>query len=260
MKVAGLANGISPTAVVSDQAHIGNGVSIGHYAVVESGARLEEGVQVGPMAVICGSARLGHGVLVFPHAVVGADPQITYPESGPGGTAEIGAGTVLREGATVHRGSHGGSTVLGADCLVMASGQISHDCRVGDGVVVGQGAGLGAHVTVGDHATIGVQAGVHQWVRIGALAMVGPLARATRDILPMTLADGNPALHRRVNSVALSRHGVGTEDQAVLARLLVALSGGSELPPLAGKFGDIVAEFLNETSRRGLAVFARSIR
>jgi len=90
--------------------------------------------------------------------------------------------------------------------------------------------------------------------------MVGPLARATRDILPMVLADGNPALHRRVNSVALSRHGVGTGDRQVLARLLVALAGGGDLPPLAGKFGDIVAEFLGESSRRGLAAFARSIR
>jgi acyl-[acyl carrier protein]--UDP-N-acetylglucosamine O-acyltransferase len=120
MRVAGLAGGISRTALISADAHLGAGVSIGHGAVVEAGAYLDDGVQVGPMAVVCGSVRLGRGVLVFPHAVIGADPQIRDPGLAAFGTTEIGPGTVLREGATVHRGTEGRSTVVGADCLVMA--------------------------------------------------------------------------------------------------------------------------------------------
>lgn len=250
MRVAGLVSGIAATAVISAEARLGAGVSIGHGAVVEAGAYLEHGVQVGPMAVICGSARLGRGVLVFPHAVIGADPQIRDFRPEAGGTTEIGPGTVLREGVTVHRGTEGGSTVVGADCLVMANSHISHDCRVGRGVVISQGAGLAGHVTVGDDATIGGMAGVHQWVRIGELAMLGALAKATRDILPMALADGNPATHRRANTVGMRRRGIGADDQHRITRDLAALAAGEDAT------SDHIVAFLDAPSRRGLAAFA----
>jgi UDP-N-acetylglucosamine acyltransferase len=258
MKVAGLTSGIAGTAVISAEAHVGAGVSVGHGSIVEAGAYLDDGVQVGPMVVICGSARLGSGVLVFPHAVIGADPQIRNPEPASGGLTEIGPGTVLREGVTVHRGTEGRSTVVGAGCLVMANSHISHDCRVGSGVVISHGAALAGHVTVGDDATIGGLAGVHQWVRIGGLAMLGALAKATRDILPMALADGNPAVHCRINSVGLERHGVGAEDQRAIARAFAAVAAGRDVvehPAAAG-----IVPFLRAPSRRGLAAFAPGAR
>jgi UDP-N-acetylglucosamine acyltransferase len=256
MRVAGLTSGISPTASIGAGAHIGAGVSVGHGAVVEAGAYLDDGVQVGPMVVICGSVRLSSGVLVFPHAVIGADPQIRNLRSEAAGTTEIGSGTVLREGVTVHCGTDGGSTVVGAGCLVMANSHISHDCRVGDGVVISHGAGLAGHVTVGDNATIGGLAGVHQWVRIGELAMLGALAKATRDVLPMTLADGNPAEHRRVNSVGLDRHGIGPDDQGSIVRAFAELASGRDLTAPPDSAAGRIAAFLRAPSRRGVAVFA----
>jgi UDP-N-acetylglucosamine acyltransferase len=255
MRVAGLAGGIARTAMISADAHLGAGVSVGHCAVVEAGAYLDDGVQVGPMVVVCGSVRLGRGVLVFPHAVIGADPQIRNPGSAPFGSTEIGPGTVLREGATVHCGTEGRSTVVGADCLVMANSHISHDCQVGRGVVISQGAGLAGHVTVGDDATIGGMAGVHQWVRIGELAMLGALAKATRDILPMSLADGNPASHRRANKVGMERHGVGAADQQRVDRVLSALASGGDPAEPPGSVADRIVAFLSTPSRRGLAAF-----
>jgi UDP-N-acetylglucosamine acyltransferase len=256
MRVAGLTSGIAGTASIDAGAHLGAGVSVGHGAVVEAGAYLDDGVQIGPMAVICGSARLGRGVLVFPHAVIGADPQTRDSGAAADGLTEVGAGTVLREGVTVHRGTDGRSTVVGADCLVMANSHVSHDCRVGRGVVISHGAGLAGHVTVGDHATIGGLAGVHQWVRIGELAMLGALAKATRDILPMTLADGNPARHRRINSVGLERHGVGTDDQRAIARAFAELAAGRDTGSTAGAIG----AFLRAPGPRGLAAFAAGAR
>jgi UDP-N-acetylglucosamine acyltransferase len=163
---------------------------------------------------------------------------------------------VLREGVTVHRGSEGRSTVVGADCLVMANSHISHDCRVGRGVVITQGAGLAGHVTVGDHATIGGMAGVHQWVRIGELAMLGALAKATRDILPMALADGNPASHRRANTLGMQRRGVGAEDQRRIARVLAALAIGEDAAAHPDEAAGSIVSFLRAPSRRGLAGFA----
>jgi UDP-N-acetylglucosamine acyltransferase len=260
MRVAGLTSGIAPTASISARAHIGAGVSVGHGAVVEADAYLDDGVQIGPMAVICGSARLSTGVLVFPHAVIGADPQITGPRSQAGATTEIGPRTVLREGVTVHCGSDGGGTVVGADCLVMANSHIAHDCRVGNGVVISHGAGLAGHVTVGDDATIGGLAGVHQWVRIGELAMLGALAKATRDILPMTLADGNPARHLRVNSVGLDRHGVGADDQQSIAEAFADLAAGRDVAEHPDSAAGRIATFLRTPGRRGLAAFATDSR
>jgi UDP-N-acetylglucosamine acyltransferase len=260
MKVAGLAGGIAPTALISAEAHIGAGVAVGHGAVVEAGAYLGDGVQIGPMAVVCGSVRLGPAVLVFPHAVIGADPQIRNPGPAGSGTTEIGPGTVLREGVTVHRGTEGRSTVVGADCLVMANSHISHDCQVGRGVVISQGAALAGHVTVGDDATIGGMAGVHQWVRVGELAMLGALAKATRDILPMALADGNPATHRRANTVGMGRHGVGVEDQHRITRTLAALASGRDPAEPPGSAADRIVAFLSAPSRRGLAAFETGAR
>ena len=253
MKVAGLTSGISRTATISAEAYIGAGVSIGPGAVVEAGAHLEDGVQIGPMAVICGSVRLGSGVLVFPHAVIGADPQIRSPEPAVGGKTDIGAETILREGVTVHCGTEGRSTVIGADCLLMANSHIAHDCQIGDGVVISHAAALGGHVTVGDNATIGGLAGVHQWVRIGELAMLGALAKATRDILPMTLADGNPAVHCRINSVRLERHRIDADNQRAITQALAALAAGQDITehPETGSIGT----FLRAPSHRGLAAF-----
>jgi UDP-N-acetylglucosamine acyltransferase len=256
MRVAGLTSGISRTASIGAGAHLGAGVSVGHCAVVEAGAQLGDGVQVGPMAVICGSARLKAGVLVFPHAVIGADPQVRDLQPESGGTTEIGPGTVLREGVTIHCGTNGGRTVVGADCLVMANSHIAHDCRVGDNVVISHGVGLAGHVTVGDDATIGGLAGVHQWVRIGELAMLGALAKATRDILPMTLADGNPARHHRVNSVGLDRRGVGADDQNSIVRVFAELAAGREIAEQPDSAAGRIASFLRAPSRRGLAAFA----
>jgi UDP-N-acetylglucosamine acyltransferase len=250
---------VHPTAIISGEADLGAGVRVGPYAVIEGPVVVGPGVHVRAHAVIYGPTRLGAGVEVWPMAVVGGDPQDLGYDGGPT-ELEIGARTVIREGATVERATNTTApTAVGADCLIMAQAHVAHDCRVGDGVVIAQGAALGGHVHVGDGVVIGGLAGIHQHVRIGAFAMVGGMAKLTQDALPFSLVDGRPARHRRINTRGLRRAGMTDEADAAARAALWAVRDG--IPVVDGNdAAKAISAFAGETSRRGLAPFGHPPR
>ncbi|MEU9190030.1 acyl-ACP--UDP-N-acetylglucosamine O-acyltransferase [Streptomyces sp. NPDC048484] len=244
---------IHPSALVSPGAELGAGAQVGPFAVVEEGAELGDGVCVQAHAVVHGSATLGAGVVVGVHAVVGGDPQDLRFDARTATRAVVGAGTVLREGATVHRSTGEEPTRIGSDCLLMGNTHIGHDCVLGDGVVVSQLTGLGGHVRVGDHAVIGGGSGVVQWVRIGRLAMVGAKTKVERDVLPFTVVDGVPAQHRGLNHVGMRRHGISAAAQIALRRYFTALQSGMPDDGVCAEELTLqVEEFLAAPSGRGI--------
>ncbi|GIX22745.1 MAG: hypothetical protein KatS3mg121_1528 [Gammaproteobacteria bacterium] len=166
---------------------------------------------------------------------------------------------MLREFVTVHRPIEpGGETRIGAGCLLMVGAHVAHDCRVGDRVVLTNAAQLGGHVEVGDDAVIGGLAGVHQFVRIGRGAMVAAHAMVRKDILPFSLAAGQPARHQRLNTVGLRRRGVPAAARRALEAAFRACRAGRR-PEADGTVPEVAAllAFLSAPSRRGLAGFAR---
>jgi UDP-N-acetylglucosamine acyltransferase len=200
---------IHPTAVVDPRAELAPGVRIGPYAVVGGEARLHEGVEVGPHAVLDGRVEVGPGCRLFPGAVVGTPPQDLKFRPGTPSGVRIGAGTVVREYATIHRASvEGGWTTVGRDCYLMSSCHVAHDVRMGDGVILTGFSGLTGFVEVEDRAIISGLVGVHQFVRIGRLAYVGGCSRLSQDVPPFVLVEGNPAEARGINIVGLRRAGV----------------------------------------------------
>ncbi len=113
----------------------------------------------------------------------------------------------MREYVTVNSGTNEGDiTGVGNECYIMAYSHVAHQCKVGHNVIMANAATLAGHVTIEDYAVIGGLCGIHQFTRIGRMAIVGGCSKVTQDILPYMMADGNPAKTRGINSVGMQRH------------------------------------------------------
>jgi len=209
---------IHPSAHVDPAAILAPGVRVGPGAVVGAGIQLGEDCEVSPHAVLEGPAVIGPGCRFFPGAVVGAEGQVVSLK-GKGGSVEIGAGTVLREAATVHRSmTEGKVTRVGAGCYLMVGAHVAHDCQVGDRVILSNGIALGGHVEVGDDCFVTNFIGVHQFVRIGTGVIIAGPSGVRKDVPPYTTVEGQPPRVRGLNVVGLRRRGVSAEVRGHLKR------------------------------------------
>ncbi len=255
---------IHPTATVADGAVIGLGCRIGPGCVIGPDVVLEDNVELIAHVVVEGRTRLGAGVRVFPFATIGMAPQDLKYKNEPTGCT-VGAGTLVREGVTIHRASVGGSgtTVVGANCMLMATAHVAHDCVVADGVILANNVMLGGHVHVDAGAFIGGGAAVHQTVRIGRLAMVSGLAGVTNDIPPFGYVFGLPARLVGFNKIGLLRRGASRDQLRTLRdvnNLLFKEAGefSAKLADADARFGkdplvaEIIAFVRNPARRRQL--------
>ena len=207
---------IHPLAVVSPHAELGTNVRIGPFCVVEAGVVLGDGCQLVARVSVKSGTVLGRDNLVLEGTVLGGMPQHLHMPQHPG-TVEIGEANVFRENITVHRALEAGRvTRIGSHCLFMVGAHVAHDCSVGDNVVLTNGTMLGGHVEVGEKAYLGGAVGVHQFCRIGRLAMIGGLARVIRDVPPFVMLDGDTAMVVGLNRVGLRRAGFAASDVAPL--------------------------------------------
>ncbi len=208
---------IHSTAAVAPGAVIGEGCRIGPGCVVGPDVVLGAGVELVAHVIVDGHTTLGDGVRVFPFATIGMAPQDLKYRGEPT-RCEIGARTLVREHVTVHRASVGGTgvTVVGADCMLMATAHVAHDCVVGDGVILANNVMLGGHVHVDAGAFLGGAAAIHQTVRVGRLAMVSGMAGVTNDIPPFGFVFGVPARLVGFNRIGLLRRGATREQLRTL--------------------------------------------
>lgn len=203
---------IHPLAVVSPHAELGSNVRIGPFCVVEAGVVLGDGCHLAGRVTIKSGTVLGRDNLVLEGTVLGGMPQHIHMPEHPG-TTEIGDGNVFRENSTVHRALEAGHvTRIGNRCLFMVAAHVAHDCNVEDNVVLTNGTMLGGHVQVGARAYLGGNVGVHQFCRIGRMAMIGGCARVIRDVPPFVMLDGDSAMVVGLNRVGLRRAGFTTDD------------------------------------------------
>ena len=208
---------IHPTAVVDPAAKLGDGVQIGPYAVVGPDVTLGAGTVVQAHAVVDGFTTLGENCQVFPFAHVGGKTQDLKFKEGNRTYVKVGDRTVLRECVTINCGTKDGeSTVLGSDCLIMAYCHLAHGCVFGNHVIVSNASQFAGEVTVGDWAVISGLVGVHQFVRVGAHAMIGGGTLLKQDAAPYFITDGSPASCCGVNVVGLGRRGFAKESTDAL--------------------------------------------
>jgi len=189
----GLGMQIHPTAIVSKNAVIGAGTKIGAFCVIE------------------GNTSIGKNCEIFTGAVVGSRPQdLKY--KGENSFLEIGDNNIIREYCTLNPGTEeGAKTIVGSGNLLMAYSHIAHDCRLGNNCVLANGSTLAGHVTIEDRVVIGGLVAIHQFVRVGALSIIGGCSKVVQDIPPYSTCDGHPALVYGLNLVGLRRHNVSKD-------------------------------------------------
>jgi UDP-N-acetylglucosamine acyltransferase len=202
---------IDPRAVVSPHAQIDETVTVGPFTIIEEGSVVGPGTIIGSNALIGTGARIGRDCRIHHGAVVGHEPQdLKY--AGEATTCEVGDRTVIREYATLHRGTgEGGRTIVGSDTLLMGYVHVAHDCIVGNNVILANAAMLAGHCEVGDHVVIGGVTPVHQFVHIGEHAMIGGGLRVPKDVPPFVLAGKEPLIFQGLNTVGLRRRGFRQE-------------------------------------------------
>jgi len=206
---------VHQTAIIHPKARIGKNCRIDPYCVVGEHVVLGDDCHLHAHVVIDGHTTLGKGNEIFPFASIGLQTQDLKWKGGITRT-EIGDNNTLREYVTVHSAtSDGDVTRIGSNNHILAYSHIAHDCVVGNHIIMSNAATLGGHVTVEDHAVISLSA-VHQFCRIGKLAMVGGCSKVVQDVPPFMLADGNPAEIRTINKIGMERHGVSEKAQAAI--------------------------------------------
>jgi UDP-N-acetylglucosamine acyltransferase len=229
--------------------------------------QLGEGVKIHPFAYLEGHTTIGDRCEIFPHTAIGTPPHDVSYKGAPT-RVEVGPDCVLREGVTIHRASEKeeGVTRVGARCFLMAQAHVGHDCRVGDDVILTNAATLGGHAIVEDRALISALAAVHQFCRVGTLAMVAGGAMVVQDVPPYCLAHGDRARLVGLNEVGLERRGLSRDTILALRRAYRAIfrSGlrrEEGIERARGEWGDVpeverMVRFI-ESSKRGVARHGR---
>lgn len=207
---------IHPTALVDGSAELSPEVTVGPYAVIGPQVRMGPGTTLGPHVVIETGTTIGARCRIFTGAVVGAITQ-DLKFKGCRSFVAIGDDNIIREYVTINRGTTEGSTTrIGNGNFLMAYAHVAHDCVVGNHCVIANAGTLAGYVTVEDQAIIGGLAAVHQFVRVGRLAIVGGCSKVVQDVVPFALCDGHPARVHGINVVGLRRAGVSAAARRAL--------------------------------------------
>ena len=203
---------IHPQAVVDAKAELAAGVVVGPGAVVGPDVVIGANTWIGPNSVLDGRLRLGRDNRVFPGACLGLEPQDLKYKGAPTEVV-IGDGNTIRECVTINRATDEGErTVVGDHNLLMAYCHLGHNCELGNRIVMSNAIQVAGHVIIEDRAVIGGCLGIHQFVHVGTMAMVGGMTRVERDVPPYCLVEGHPGRVRGLNRVGLRRSGMGDRD------------------------------------------------
>lgn len=198
-------NGKQPMVKIGDQVHIESSVTI-HGEIV-----IENGCWIGSNVTIHDGARIGENCKIFPGAVISAIPQ-DLKFKGEKTTLEIGKNTVVRECATLNRGTeYYGKTRIGSNVLIMAYVHVAHDCLIGDHVVIANAVNIAGHVEIDDYVVVGGVSAFHQFVKVGKHAFISGGSLVRKDVPPFVKAGREPLQYEGVNSIGLRRRGFDTQ-------------------------------------------------
>ena len=204
---------VHPTSIVDPKAELGEGVEIGPFCIIEAGTRIGAGSTLESNVTIKRGTTLGENCRLMPHIILGGEPQ-DMKFKGEESFVKIGNNNILREMVTIHRATgEGESTLIGDDNLLMAYVHFGHNCVVGNGNMISNSTGVSGHVTIEDKCVIGGFVGIHQFVHVGKMAIVGGLSKVVQDVPPFCMADGRPSKIHGLNVRGLRRNGVEQEQR-----------------------------------------------
>ena len=200
-------------ADVSPKAELGKGVCVGPGAVIGPDVIVGPNTWIGPNVIIDGKVKIGSNNKIFPGACIGLEPQDLKYNGDPTNVL-IGDNNTFRECVTINRATfEGEKTIVGNQNLLMAYSHLGHNCEIGNNVVIANSVQIAGHVVVEDRAVIGGCLGIHQFVHIGYLAMIGGMTRVDRDVPPYCLAEGHPGRMRGLNKVGIKRKSIDKDNK-----------------------------------------------
>jgi UDP-N-acetylglucosamine acyltransferase len=199
---------IHSTALVDAKAQLADDVEVGPYCIVGPNVTLGPGCRLIAHAYVGGYTTMGRGNVVHPYAAIGTDPQDLKFKSGTKAWLRIGDGNTFREGFSGNIASDpDAETVIGSNCLFMANTHVAHNCRIGNRVIMVNGAVVGGYVSVGDCALLSGHTAVHQFCRVGRLAVISGVSAISIDLPPFMIEHGRNGPVQSVNLIGLQRNG-----------------------------------------------------
>lgn len=204
---------IHPTAIIGEDVTIGEDVEIGPYSVIGNHVVIGNRTRLIAQCHVSDYTTMGSGNVLYPFASIGTDPEdYAYdPSQGPS-FVQIGNDNKFREGVTINRGTHAGTTtVVGNGCFLMANVHISHNCQLGNGIVMVPFSGVAGYCQIGDKALISGLSGAHQFCRIGRMAVLSGGSTISMDLPPFMIGDGRNGGVRGFNIVGMRRNGFSHE-------------------------------------------------
>ena len=197
---------IHKTAIIDKNAQISSNVEIGPYSIIGPNVKIHENVKIQSHVNITGFTTIGKDNKIYPFASLGNDPQ-DMKYNGEQTELVIGEKNTIREYTTINPGTiqGGGITKVGNNNLIMIGAHIAHDCIIGNNIVIANNAAIAGHAEIQDHVILGGNCGVHQFTRIGKMAMIGGMTGVSRDVIPYGLSTGNRNILSGVNVVGLRR-------------------------------------------------------
>jgi UDP-N-acetylglucosamine acyltransferase len=249
---------VATTARIHPDAVIGPGVRIADYCIVESDVVIGAQCMLEPYVYIKRWTTLGERNEISAGTVLGTDP-FDKGFTGERSYLRIGNGNKIREHYTISRGTAPESvTEVGDDNFIMGSGHIAHNCKVGSNVVIASCALLAGYVEVEDQAFISGGVVIHQFSKIGRLAMIGGNTRVNSDVPPFFLYSDFNIAAKGLNVVGLKRAGYKASDVAALKKAYTLLyRSGLKLEEALAR---IEAEVATPEARHLVAFIRRSDR
>jgi UDP-N-acetylglucosamine acyltransferase len=211
---------VHATAIIEKGAQLDPSVTVGPYTVIGPHVKIGAGTTIGPHCVIEGHTTIGRDNRFFQFGSIGAANQDKKYKGEPTELV-VGDRNTIREFVTLHVGTVQDKAVtrIGNDNWIMAYTHIAHDCVVGSNVTMANNTTLAGHIEIGDWVTVGGLCGIHQFVKIGAHAMLGFMSAISQDVPPFMLVDGNPLAVRGVNVIGLKRRDFGDERVAAIRKI-----------------------------------------
>lgn len=254
---------IHPSAIVSNDAEIGNHVTIGPFAVIEAGTTVGDFCRVEAAAQVRSGTTLGPGCFVGSGAIIGGDPQVRGFDHRIASGVQAGSGNVFREYVTVHRSmAEGGQTRLGDGNFLMAQSHVGHDAEIGDETTLANNVMIGGHARIGNRCFLGGGSGIHQFVRIGDLVVTQGNSGFSMDVPPYLIGAKINEI-AGINAVGLKRAGFTLVQRTsikeafrrvyrspdTLKEILESIDETSMEPQVFGFY-----KFLRENSKKGLCI------
>jgi UDP-N-acetylglucosamine acyltransferase len=242
---------VHPSAILAPETELGEGVEVGPLAVLEGHVRLGAGCVIRPGAYLIGPLRMGRDNIVHSGAVLGDAPQHLKYRGEPT-SLEIGDGNIFREHVTVHRGTtYSGRTMIGNQNFFMVNSHVAHDCIIGDRCILTNGSLVAGHCVLEDNVILSGNCAVHQFVRIGRLALLSGVSATTRDMPPFIIQQGIDTVSG-INVIGMKRAGMsGEQINAVRIAFRVLYREGLPLPAALAKLErdlgrvDVVREMID---------------